>query len=207
MLHHDRGVDNMTQSLNEVLLEGLPQAAPAWSHDNHGTRFFRFFLRIPRLSGTPDTLPVLLPEFLAGEICAGTPVRIRGQLRSFNNRSGVGNKLVLAVYAQELQEPLGEPCNQITLTGSLCKPPILRRTPLGRSICDMMLAAPRHYGRADYLPVIAWGQLALQASRLQTSDTITLSGRIQSRSYHKVTDSGTEERTAYEISMMQLLEP
>jgi len=197
----------MTQSLNEVLLEGLPQAAPTWSHDNHGTRFFRFLLRIPRLSGTPDTLPVLLPEFLAGEICTGTPIRIRGQLRSFNNRSGIGNKLVLAVYALELQEALGEPCNQITLTGSLCKPPILRRTPLGRSICDMMLAAPRHYGRADYLPVIAWGQLALQASRLQVGDTITLSGRIQSRSYHKVTDSGTEERTAYEISMMHLLEP
>ena len=35
---------------------------------------------------------------------------------------------------------------------------------------------------------------------------MTLSGRIQSRSYHKVTDAGTEERTAYEISMMQLLE-
>ena len=196
----------MTQSLNEVLLEGLPQAAPEWSHDNHGTRFFRFLIRIPRLSGTPDTLPVLLPEFLAGEIHTGKPVRIRGQLRSFNNRSGIGNKLVLAVYALEVQEALGEPCNQISLTGSLCKPPILRRTPLGRSICDMMLAAPRHYGRADYLPVIAWGQLASQASRLQVGSSITLSGRIQSRSYHKVTDVGTEERTAYEVSMMHLLE-
>lgn len=196
----------MTQSLNEVLLEGLPQADPEWSHDNHGTRFFRFFLRIPRLSGTPDTLPVLLPEGLAGEIHADRPVRIRGQLRSFNNRSGIGNKLVLAVYALEVQEALGEPCNQITLRGSLCKPPILRRTPLGRSICDMMLAAPRHYGRADYLPLIAWGQLALQASRLQVGDGITLSGRIQSRSYHKVTDAGTEERIAYEVSMMHLLE-
>ena len=197
----------MTQSLNEVLLEGLPQTDPAWSHDNHGTRFFRVLLRIPRLSGTPDVLPVLLPEFLADGIHAGEAVRIRGQLRSFNNRSGIGNKLVLAVYALELQEALGESCNQITLAGSLCKNPILRRTPLGRSICDMMLAVPRHYGRADYLPVIAWGQLAVQAGRLQTGDTITLSGRIQSRSYRKVTETGTEERTAYEVSMMHLLEP
>ena len=194
----------MTQ--NEVLLEGLPQTAPVWSHDNHGTRFFRCFLRIPRLSGTPDTLPVLLPEFLADGIHANEPIRIRGQLRSFNNRSGIGNKLVLAVYAQELQEAHGEPCNQITLTGSLCKAPILRRTPLGRSICDMMLAVPRHYGRADYLPVIAWGQLAVQAARLQVGSAITLSGRIQSRSYRKVTEDGAEERTAYEVSMMHLLE-
>ena len=196
----------MTQSLHEVLLEGLPQTAPVWSHENHGTQFFRFFLETPRLSGTPDILPVLLPEFLAGEIHQREPVRIRGQLRSFNNRSGVGNKLVLAVYVLELQEPSGTPCNEITVTGSLCKPPILRRTPLGRSICDMMLAVPRHYGRADYLPVIAWGQLALQVSRFGTGDTLSLSGRIQSRTYHKVTDSGTEERTAYEVSMMHLLE-
>lgn len=192
----------MTHSQNEVLLEGLPLADPEWSHENHGTQFFRFFLRIPRLSGTPDILPILLPESLANEIKARKPIRIRGQLRSFNNRSGVGNKLILTVYALELQEATGEPCNQIILTGSLCKPPILRRTPLGRSICDMMLAAPRHYGRADYLPIIAWGQLAVEASRLQVGDSMTLSGRIQSRTYHKVTENGTEERIAYEVSMM-----
>ena len=194
----------MNNNINRVQLCGAVHSAPTFSHENHGVPFYSFSLSIPRLSGVDDVLPILLPATLldANPISVGEMTSLDGQLRSFNNRSGVGNKLVLAVYAQELQEPLGEPCNQITLTGSLCKPPILRRTPLGRSICDMMLAAPRHYGRADYLPVIAWGQLALQASRLQTSDTITLSGRIQSRSYHKVTDSGTEERTAYEISAL-----
>jgi len=197
----------MTQCLNEVLLEGVPLAAPERSHENHGTSFFRFYLSIPRLSGTPDVLPVLLPEALTPDVHPRRPIRIRGQLRSFNNRSGVGNKLILTVYALELQPPLGEPCNQISLTGSLCKPPILRRTPLGRSICDMMLAVPRHYGRADYLPVIAWGQAATRAGRLDVGDSLSLSGRIQSRSYHKVTESGTEERIAYEVSVMQLLEP
>ena len=104
------------------------------------------------------------------------------------------------------RQGLGEPCNQILLSGSLCKPPILRRTPLGRSICDLMLAVPRRYGRADYLPVIAWGQLAARASGLQVGDRITLEGRVQSRTYHKVTETGTEERVAYEVSMMHLLE-
>lgn len=191
---------------NEVLLEGTPLAAPTWSHENHGTPFYRFFLRIPRLSGTPDTLPVLLPEAMVSQVTAGAPLRVRGQLRSFNNRSGVGNKLVLTVYAQEILPSTGEVCNQIILSGALCKPPIFRRTPLGRSICDLMLAAPRRYGRADYLPVIAWGQLAMQASDLQVGDTLTLEGRVQSRTYHKVTEAGTEERVAYEVSMMRLLE-
>ena len=194
-------------SQNDVLLEGLPLEAPVWSHDNHGLSFCRFPLQVPRLSGTPDTLPVLVPQALTDRIRVGEPLALRGQLRSFNNRSGVGSRLVLTVYAQELQPGLDEPQNQIALSGALCKPPVFRRTPLGRSICDLMLAAPRRYGRADYLPVIAWGQLAVKASRLRVGDPLALEGRVQSRTYHKVLESGgSEERVAYEVSMMRLLD-
>lgn len=195
-----------TQTRNEVLLEGIALEAPALSHENHDTRFYRFPLQVPRLSGTPDTLPVLVPEALLTAVRLEDPLRVRGQLRSFNNRSGVGSRLVLTVYAQRLEAGLGEPWNQILLSGTLCKPPILRRTPLGRQICDLMLAVPRRYGRADYLPVIAWGQLAVQASALTVGDPLALEGRVQSRTYHKVTGQGSEERVAYEVSMMHLLE-
>ena len=195
------------ETRNEVLLEGTPLDPPALSHENHGTRFYRFLLQVPRLSGTPDTLPVVLPEALLASLPEG-PLRLRGQLRSFNNRSGVGNRLVLSVYAQVLEPPAGEPCNRILLSGALCKPPIFRRTPLGRSICDLMLAVSRRYGRADYLPVITWGQLAVQAARLQVGDAVSLEGRIQSRSYRKVLEDGTvQDRVAYEVSAMHLLEP
>ena len=191
---------------NEAELEGLVLTPPAFSHENHGARFYRFFLEIPRLSGQADLLPVLVPEALLSQVEGGHALRVRGQLRSFNNRTGVGNRLVLSVYATEAEAPAGQPCNRIVLSGALCKPPIFRKTPLGRSICDLMLAVPRRYGRADYLPVIAWGQLALRASRLQVGDPLALEGRVQSRLYHKVTEAGTEERTAYEVSMMHLLE-
>ena len=181
-----------TQTRNEVLLEGIALEAPALSHENHGTRFYRFPLQVPRLT--------------AGRL--EDPLRGRGQLRSFNNRSGVGNRLVLTVYAQAMEPGSGEPCNRILLSGALCKPPIFRRTPLGRSICDLMLAVSRRYGRADYLPVIAWGQLAVQAARLQVGDTLSLEGRVQSRTYRKVLEDGTaQERVAYEVSAMHLLEP
>jgi len=207
MQYHDREVDNMTTK-NEVLLEGLTLGEPEWSHENHGTQFYRVFLQVPRLSGQADTLPVLLPGALAAQTAAGRQLRIHGQLRSFNNRSGVGSRLVLTVYALSLQPGLDEPQNQIILSGALCKPPIFRRTPLGRSICDLMLAVPRRYGRADYLPVIAWGQLAVRASRLRVGDALALEGRVQSRTYHKLLESGeTEERVAYEVSTMRLLDP
>ena len=197
-----------TQTRNEVLLEGTALEAPVLSHENHGTRFYRFPLEVPRLSGTPDTLPVLLPEPLLDTVQTEAPLRVQGQLRSFNNRSGVGNRLVLTVYAQAIQPGTGAPCNRILLSGALCKPPIFRRTPLGRSICDLMLAVSRRYGRADYLPVIAWGQLAVRAARLQVGDPLSLEGRVQSRAYRKVLEDGSiQDRVAYEVSAMHLLEP
>ena len=197
----------MMTTKNDVLLEGIPLAAPEWSHENHGTQFYRLLLQVPRLSGTPDTLPLLLRSELLPQAAEGGPIRVRGQLRSFNNRSGTGNKLVLTVYVLDIQPGQGEPRNQITLSGTLCKAPIFRRTPLGRSICDLMLAVPRRYGRADYLPVIAWGQLAVQTSQLQVGDDLALEGRVQSRVYHKALENGaTQERVAYEVSMMHLLE-
>lgn len=197
-----------TQTRNEVLLEGTALEAPVLSHENHGTRFYRFPLEAPRLSGTPDTLPVLLPESLLDTVHTEAPLQVQGQLRSFNNRSGVGNRLVLTVYAQAIQPGTGEPCNRILLSGALCKPPIFRRTPLGRSICDLMLAVSRRYGRADYLPVIAWGQLAVRAARLQVGDPLSLEGRVQSRAYRKVLEDGSiQDRVAYEVSAMHLLEP
>ena len=194
------------ETRNEVLLEGTILETPVLSHENHGARFYRFPLQVPRLSGQVDLLPVLLAEPMLPKVDAGETVRIQGQLRSFNNRSGIGSRLVLTVYAQEIEPGLEETVNQILLSGALCKPPIFRRTPLGRSSCDLMLAVPRRYGRADYLPVIAWGQLAVRAGRLQVGDPLSLEGRVQSRTYRKVTDAGTEERTAYEVSMMHMLD-
>ena len=191
---------------NELLLEGTVLTAPEWSHDHHNTHFYRFLLEVPRLSGDADLLPVLLPEYFLPRVEEGKPLRLKGQLRSYNNRSGIGNRLVLTVYPTELLPPEGESCNHILLSGSLCKVPVFRRTPLGRSICDLMLAVPRRYGRADNLPLIAWGQLAVYAEELAVGDGLSIEGRVQSRAYHKATEAGVEERIAYEVSVMHLLE-
>ena len=92
--------------------------------------------------------------------------------------------------------------NEVSLEGPLCKEPIYRRTPLGREICDVMLAVPRAFHRADYLPCILWGRIAQDIAACHTSDVIRIQGRLQSRIYTKVTPEGNEERTAYEISAL-----
>ena len=121
------------QTRNEVLLEGIPVGAPEPSHENHGQLFYRQILEVPRLSGTADRLPLLVRQTQLPLLKEGVPLRVEGQLRSFNNRSGLGRRLVLTVYARSLQPGLGEPVNRILLAGTLCKPPIYRRTPLSRA--------------------------------------------------------------------------
>ena len=115
---------------------------------------------------------------------------------------------MLTVYAQAMEPGPESPATAFCSPAPLCKPPIFRRTLWAAKICDLMLAVSRRYGRADYLPVIAWGQLAVQAARLQVGDTLSLEGRVQSRTYRKVLEDGTaQERVAYEVSAMHLLEP
>ena len=49
----------MEQTENRVVLRGELLGMPEFSHENHGKRFYRFFLEVPRLSGAVDTLPVV----------------------------------------------------------------------------------------------------------------------------------------------------
>lgn len=67
-----------------------------------------------------------------------------------------------------------------------------------------MLAVNRKYGRADYLPCIAWGSLAQRCGGLTVGDGVRLEGRLQSRNYMKVENGESHQRTAFEISVMKL---
>lgn len=192
----------MEQSENRIVLTGCLASAPAYSHANHGRRFYSFYLDVARFSGAIDRLHILASEELLVECAAheGCGIHIEGQIRSYNNRSGAGRRLIISVYAQSMwvtNEPHG---NDVILRGCICKPPVFRRTPLGRDICDIMLAVNRPYHRADYLPCILWGSCAQEAANCPVGTTLSLTGRLQSRAYIKRIDDVPEERTAYEIS-------
>ena len=198
----------MDETRNDLLLRGTAAAEPAFSHENHGQRFYRFPLSVRRLSGQADVLQVIATGEQLSHLLplTGRRLEIQGQLRSFNNKSGQGSRLVISAFTRLLVETAGEDVNIIELKGAICKPPVLRRTPLGRCICDMMLAVNRWYGRADYLPCIAWGQVAMVTGQLPVGSTLALEGRVQSRVYTKVVDGVPQERTAYEVSIMRLQE-
>lgn len=195
---------------NFVMLRGAVSQPPRFSHESRDERFYQFSMEISRLSGAVDTVHIIarqpLLEGLSLEECQGKKLCVCGELRSFNNKSGVGPKLVITVYAMELWlcEDTAEDENLVELRGALCKAPNLRTTPMGREICDLMLAVNRRYGRSDYLPCIAWGANARLAATLAVGATLQLSGRIQSRSYTKLVEGETVEKVAFEVSAISL---
>lgn len=201
----------MEQSINTITLRGSLCGLPVYSHENHGRRFWRFSLDVPRLSGAVDTLPVIAEESLVMAIdpTSGSMLTVTGQIRSHNQRSETGRHLLIFVFASTVLAEDGEPLNDVILEGPLCKEPTFRRTPLGRQICDAMLAVPRAFRRADYLPCILWGRTAQEVSSCHVRDRVRIYGRLQSRDYTKLTVDGAFQRTAYEISALQaeILDP
>ena len=197
---------DMDYENNYTRLCGTLAAPPAYSHSSRGQDFYAFPLQVRRLSGNTDTVNILLRQsLLAGlELQDRAKLYVEGQLRSFNNRRGEGARLVITVFARSLGFCDEEDSNLVQLCGTLCRPPNLRTTPMGRDVCDLMLAVNRRYGRSDYLPCICWGLQARQAAAWAVGDQVQLYGRLQSRAYIKLTEDGPVEKTAYEVSVMEI---
>ena len=181
---------------NFTRLCGSMCGKPVYSHSSRSQQFYIFPLEVERLSGNRDVINVVVrQEQLAALSPEGSgKLWVEGQLRTFNNRHGQGAKLVITVLAKEDE-------NLVQLSGTLCKTPNLRTTPMGRDICDLMLAVNRHYGRSDYLPCICWGLKAREAAGWTVGTHLALQGRIQSRRYIKLTEEGPVEKTAFEVSV------
>jgi len=196
----------MEEMKNTVFLCGRALEEPVFSHENHDQRFYRFPLSVKRLSGQSDEVNILATEPQISPLLPirGQKLQLEGALRSFNNKTAPGSRLVISALCRSLEYSALADSNYVQLSGVICKPPILRRTPLGRCICDVMLAVNRRYGRSDYLPCIAWGQVAAAIGKMPVGTPLSVTGRFQSRCYTKLLDTGSETRTAYEVSIMQL---
>lgn len=196
---------------NKAQISGRAAGGLEYSHEIYGEKFFVFALDIPRLSGASDSIKVMVSErLLAGEeIEQGDFFEISGQFRSHNSYENGQNKLILNVFAQDMQRlselDTEQNPNMIYLNGYICKEPVYRTTPFGREICDMLLAVNRSYNKSDYIPVIAWGRNARFCRSLEVGDNIRVWGRIQSREYQKkLSEEETVTKTAYEVSVSKL---
>ncbi len=192
---------------NEARLVGNINSNLEYSHAVLGESFYKVCVRSERLSENEDEIIVTISERLIQDIefDIGTRVEIKGQFRSYNNYSGEGSRLILTLFAREINITDDECDNEIYLNGYICKPAIFRTTPFGREIADILLAVNRAYGKSDYIPCIAWGRNAKFCENLPVGSNLRIKGRMQSRKYQKKLDDETVvEKTAYEVSVSKL---
>ena len=196
---------------NQVTIMGKVATEFSFSHEVFGEGFYMVEVEVKRLSNSEDRIPLMISERLIDvtQDYTGEYIMVHGQFRSYNRHEEQKNRLVLSVFVREIsfmeEEPDGTKTNSIWLDGYICKTPIYRKTPLGREIADILLAVNRPYGKSDYIPCICWGRNARYASAFEVGGHVLIWGRIQSREYVKrISDTETEKRIAYEVSVSKL---
>ena len=202
---------------NQLILVGKVTSEKRFSHEIYGEKFYIFDLKVPRLSGNADNIPITISErlLLEDDLSVGKNVIIEGQFRSYNSFENERNRLILTVFAKEIkfaenQEEEFVPSkentsNEVTLDGFICKKPIYRKTPFGREIADILLAVNRAYNKSDYIPCIAWGRNARFCENMPVGTEVKVVGRVQSRKYEKKYEDGTSEiKVAYEVSISSM---
>lgn len=210
-------MDTLTKKVDNNIVEVVGTLASnyRYSHEIFGEGFYTVTLHSKRTSGTVDKVECIVSDRLAGIDVdpTGTRVKVTGQFRSFNKHDDVvgKNKLILQLFVREIEQVDDTVYDKddIHLTGFVCKEPCYRRTPLGREVCDVLLAVNRPYGKSDYIPCICWGRNARFASNLALGTKLDIKGRIQSREYYKHDENGNKEETpriAYEVSACYIAE-
>ena len=196
---------------NQVTIMGKVATEFSFSHEVFGEGFYMVEVEVKRLSNSEDRIPLMISERLIDvtQDYTGEYIMVHGQFRSYNRHEEQKNRLVLSVFVREIsfmeEDPDGTKPTSIWLDGYICKEPIYRKTPLGREIADLLLAVNRPYGKSDYIPCICWGRNARYASGFEVGEHVQLLGRIQSREYVKrISDTETEKRVAYEVSVSKL---
>ena len=196
---------------NQVTIMGQVASEFEFSHEVFGEGFYIVEVLVKRLSNSCDRIPLMVSERLIDvtQDYTGEFIMASGQFRSYNRHEEQKNRLVLSVFVREIsfmeEEPDGSKTNSILLDGYICKEPIYRKTPLGREIADLLLAVNRLYGKSDYIPCICWGRNARYASGFEVGEHVQVLGRIQSREYvKKLSETETEKRVAYEVSVSKL---
>ena len=196
---------------NQVTILGEVASEFTFSHEVFGEGFYMVDVLVKRLSNSDDRIPLMISERLIDvhQNYIGEYIMATGQFRSYNQHEEKKNRLVLSVFVREVsfveEELDGAKTNTILLDGYICKRPIYRKTPLGREIADLLLAVNRPYGKSDYIPCICWGRNARFASGFEVGEHVQVLGRIQSREYvKKLTETETEKRIAYEVSVSKL---
>ena len=173
---------------------------PQFSHEG----FDFFFMFAKRHSGVLDMFRCVIPHKSTAEVEQGKEIEIYGEVRTRYYYENDVRHVMVYVLVKEVYtaRPEAIATNSVSLDGFIAKPPIVRDTPKGKRICDVILAVNHSSGRSSYIPCIIWGGSADLVGKKTVGDRLIVRGRLQSREYWKEEDL----KIAYEVSVSEFEE-
>ena len=173
---------------------------PQFSHEG----FDFFFMFAKRHSGVLDMFRCVIPHELTAEVEQGKEIEIYGEVRTRYYYENDVRHVMVYVLVKEVYtaRPEAISTNSVALDGFISKPPIVRDTPKGKRICDVILAVNHSSGRSSYIPCIVWGGSADLVGKKTVGERLIVRGRLQSREYWKEEDL----KIAYEVSVSEFEE-
>lgn len=203
----------MNGNNNMLKLAGsIEEITLAYTDEEKGEKFYRIVLKVDRLSGNVDTLPIICSEKLLFDVEheVGSLISVTGYIRTRNYNDEEGRShLDIFGYVHTItgigsyDEIDAKINNVVKISGYICRPVRNRKTlKTKREITDLVVAVKRPYDRRDYIPCIAWSRNAVLAANRSMGDEVYIIGRFQDRQYHK--KDTDEVFTAYEISVIDL---
>lgn len=177
--------------MNEIKLSGVVCSCKQ-DHIINETVFYLCDIKIIKFNKIIDFIPVLSIKPLN----INNNVYVVGEIRTYNQQIKDRKHLKIYVLANDIFIINNKSyLNFCKLEGYICKEPICRITPKGKMITEMLIAVNRAYGKTSYIPCIAWDDL----SKLKIGMLISITGRLQSRSYIK----NKAKHICYEVSISE----
>lgn len=188
---------------NEIAVSGWLAGKLTVTHEIEGKPFYEGKLLVERRSGIVDELLLLIPGSVhdAANLDYEHMVRIQGEIRTYDVPNRPMLRVKVFAHKMWMQIEPSEADNAADVVGTLCKPPVLRKTPFDRTVCDLMVAVQRGAGKTAYFPCVAWGKVAERVAGYKVGDRVHIEGRLQSRVYQKVNERFEQENfTVHELS-------
>lgn len=174
---------------------------------DNGDVYRQYIVVVPRTSENTDSVKLVVPAKTNNEFNINDIIFVNGKVKTRTYHNIKENKAKLDVYVEgeaELTDEVGS-INSFVIDGYICKKPIFRTTPKGKEVCDIFIANnEEELRRSYYIPCICFGKCGRMAREYKVGDLIRISGRFQSRLYHKVSDPEDVNRVAYELAVSHL---
>lgn len=197
---------------NQIELMGKIVGAREYSHTMYGSDFYKLQINVTRTSGVNDELKIVYNNdiFNIGDDIEGKTVSLIGEIRTRNIQDDKGSHLDIFVYVLDLEilESDNEDyagVNNAFLHGYIAKKSPVRKTPGGRTICDIVLACNRRYNKSSYIPIVTWGVNAIKVDKMDVGTEIKIYGRLQSREYFKQSDNMVHKIYEYSAQSIEIV--